>query len=192
MAMSDAILMDAQAPARSLDAEGRLRAMVDQHFDFIWRSLRALGVPSWSVDDAAQHVFWVASQKLDAIEQGRERAFLFGTAMGVAANARRSSTRSREVPYEAAIAARADDAPNALELLERKQERELLDRALESMPDDLRAVFVLFVLEGATTPEISELLGLAPGTVASRLRRAREAFHKIAKRLQAGAGGGLP
>src|SRR5437868_4819473 len=78
------------------DRDTRLRAMVDAHFEFIWRSLRGLGVPSGNVDDAAQQVFWIAAQKLDVIATGSERAFLFSTARGVAANARRARARSRE------------------------------------------------------------------------------------------------
>lgn len=41
--------------------------MVDAYFDFIWRSLRGLGVPAGAADDAAQHVFLIAYQKLDEI-----------------------------------------------------------------------------------------------------------------------------
>ncbi len=175
------------APAAPLSGvtEKRFRAVVEAHFDFIWRSLRGLGVPSHSVDDAAQHVFWVASQKLDSIASGSERAFLFGTALGVSANARRAFARIREVSDGEALDRQPDEAPNAEMLVEMKQERALLDRVLEAMPDDLRAVFVLFVLEGTTAPEISELLGIPAGTVASRLRRARQAFHDNAKRIQA-------
>jgi RNA polymerase sigma-70 factor, ECF subfamily len=44
-------------------------------------------------------------------------------------------------------------------------------------------VFVLFELEEMTGLEIAHVLKLAPGTVASRLRRAREAFHDGVKRL---------
>jgi RNA polymerase sigma-70 factor (ECF subfamily) len=55
-------------------------------------------VPSDDVDDCAQQVFWVAARKLDDIEGDSERAFLFGTAMRVASDARRSRTRRREVP----------------------------------------------------------------------------------------------
>jgi RNA polymerase sigma-70 factor (ECF subfamily) len=172
------------APSRP-DAATRFRSLVDAEFGFIWRSLRGLGIPANAVDDAAQHVFWIAAQKLDAIALGSERAFLFSTALGVSANARRALKRNREVPDEEALGAQADDAPDAEALVAMKEERALLDRVLGLMPDDLRAVFLLFVLEGTTTPEISELLGLPPGTVASRLRRAREAFHDIAKRIQA-------
>jgi RNA polymerase sigma-70 factor (ECF subfamily) len=50
---------------------------------------------------------------------------------------------------------------------------------LEQLPLDLRAVFVLFELEGMTSPEIAELSGVPLGTVASRLRRAREHFREL-------------
>lgn len=171
------------APPRP-DAAKRFRSLVDAEFGFIWRSLRGLGIPAHSVDDAAQHVFWIAAQKLDAIAVGSERAFLFSTALGVSANARRALKRSREVPDEGLLGAQLDETPDAEALVAMKEERALLDRVLDGMPDELRTVFVLFVLEGTTTPEIAGLLGLPPGTVASRLRRARETFHELARRLQ--------
>jgi len=43
--------------------------------------------------------------------------------------------------------------------------------------------FVLFELEEMTMASIAEVLGLAPGTVASRLRRARATFESAAGRL---------
>jgi len=187
----DALSEVAPAPAVSAtapvcpDAARRFRSLVDAEFGFIWRSLRGLGIPAHSVDDAAQHVFWIAAQKLDVIAVGSERAFLFSTALGVSANARRALKRRREVPDEDTLGAQLDETPDAEALVAMKEERALLDRVLDLMPDDLRTVFVLFVLEGTTTPEISQLLGLPSGTVASRLRRAREAFHDLAKRIQA-------
>ncbi|MGH7434309.1 MAG: RNA polymerase sigma factor [Polyangiaceae bacterium] len=178
---------DPPAPAAAVDPGRalRFRALVDANFDFIWRSLRGLGVPAHSVDDAVQHVFLVASQKLDSIAEGSERAFLYGTASGVAANARRSRARSREVLDESGLSRRADDALDGEQLVEMNERRALLDRALGGMGDDLREVFVLFVLEGMETPHIAQMLGVPRGTVASRLRRAREEFHSISKRLAA-------
>ncbi|WP_437570277.1 RNA polymerase sigma factor [Sorangium sp. So ce542] len=170
----------------------RYRALVDAHFDFIWRSLRGLGVPAGSADDAAQHVFLIAYQKLGEIAPGRERSFLFGTALGVAANARRAGARRRELCDDEATAVAADGAPNPEQLMEMKQARALLDEVLDAMEEDLRVVFVLFELEGVPTEEIAAMLALAKGTVASRLRRAREEFRAIARRVQARAlhGGG--
>jgi len=158
--------------------------MVETHADFVWRSLRRLGVPPGHVDDATQQVFLVAQAKRDRILPGRERGFLFGIAMNVAAHAVRSMCRRREV--DASLAAELPDPrplPDAM--LDHERARALLDEALAAMPLDLRTVFVLFELEEMTTPEIAETLAVAPGTVASRLRRAREEFQAAAQRLRA-------
>jgi RNA polymerase sigma-70 factor (ECF subfamily) len=48
-------------------------------------------------------------------------------------------------------------------------------------------VFALYELEELTMAEIASILDLPEGTVASRLRRAREEFRTIAKRFERGA-----
>lgn len=166
------------APAEA----ARFRQMVDSHFDFIWRSLRGLGVPSGSIDDAAQQVFLTASQKLSSITAGSERSFLFATARGVAANARRAQQRNRELPGDELLATHADHGPDPEEIASTREVRRILDRILDGLSEELREVFVLFELEGQTSSEISELLGIPMGTVASRLRRAREDFQSAARR----------
>jgi RNA polymerase sigma-70 factor (ECF subfamily) len=183
-------VVSAPEPRRALSREEatRFRSMVDGHFDFIWRSLRGLGVPSAMIDDAAQQVFWTASQKLDAIVAGSERSFLFATARGVAANARRARLRNRELPDEDAVASYVDRSPDPEEVAASRQARRVLDRILDGLSEDLRAVFILYELEGQTMAEIATLLETPPGTVASRLRRAREDFQTAARRHQ-GSGG---
>jgi RNA polymerase sigma-70 factor (ECF subfamily) len=52
------------------------------------------------------------------------------------------------------------------------------------MESELVTVFILFELEGMSTPEIAQLLEIPVGTVASRLRRARAAFKTGAARLE--------
>src|ERR1043166_8592232 len=74
-----------------------LRQVVAQHFDFLWRSLRRLGVPAASVDDAAQRVFLVAARKLGAVAPERTRAYLFAIALRIAAEDRRARRRRPEV-----------------------------------------------------------------------------------------------
>src|SRR3954451_12676562 len=74
----------------------RVREMVEDHYDSVWRALRGLGVPDAGLDDAAQQVFALAFRKIGAITPGSERPFLFRLAAGIASNARRSLRRSRE------------------------------------------------------------------------------------------------
>lgn len=174
------------APA-SGPAPARIRALVTEQFGFVWRSLVRLGVPRPDAEDAVQQVFIVASQRIADIEPGRERAFLFGTALRIASRARRSVQRRREVLDEEP-AERVDPAPTADEQIDRARARAELDAILDGMPIELRAVFVLFELEQVTMAEIATMLDLPPGTVASRLRRAREQFQAAAKRHVARGG----
>lgn len=153
----------------------RLAAMFERYLPFVWRSLRRLGVSDAGVDDAAQEVFMIAARRLDSIAADKEQSFLFGVALRIAADARRKHARRREAPLDSAPEPTAATA-QADEALERHRARELLDRLVAELPDDTRPVFLLYELEGLTMAEIATFLDLAPGTVASRLRRGREDF----------------
>jgi RNA polymerase sigma-70 factor (ECF subfamily) len=163
----------------------RITALVGNQYDFVWRTLRRLGLGEADADDAAQQVFLTASRKIDAIRLGSERSFLFQTALRVASDTRRAARRRREDQLVDEIDLPAS-TPSTDELVELHRARAELDRILDAMPLDLRAVFVLFELEQATMAETAKLLDLPAGTVASRLRRAREAFHAGVKRLDQG------
>ncbi len=177
---------DRSAPDRSAPdrvAALRLREMVDEHFDFVWRYARRLGLAPADADDATQQVFVVAARKLDDIEVGRERAFLCASAIRVVHTARRTFARRREV-LEAEPPDIEDPAPSPERALDQRRARDMLDEILDEMVVDLRTVFVLVELEELTTVETADLLGLPRGTVASRLRRAREAFRSAARKRQ--------
>jgi RNA polymerase sigma-70 factor (ECF subfamily) len=162
--------------------EKRWRAIVKDHVDFTWRALRRLGVLEADLADAAQQVFLVMARKLALVREGSERAFLFQTAVRVASDSRRSRSRRREVP-DALLASHADERPGPDQDLEARLRRAQLDRILDMMPMELRAVFVLSELEELTMAQIAEMMSTPPGTVASRLRRARAAFSEHVAQL---------
>ena len=162
----------------------RIAGLVRQHYAFVWRLLRRLGLREGDADDAAQQVFLVAVDRLEGVEPARERPFLYGVALHVGARARRSQQRRREEPLDAAGEGESHE-PSAEQLLERRQAREALDALLGEMPEELRVVFVLYELEELSTPQIAELCQLPLGTAASRLRRAREDFEERVARLEA-------
>lgn len=156
--------------------EDRLRRMFLENFRLIWRLVRRLGLPETAADDAAQQVFLIAAERLDDIVQGSERAFAFGTALRVARTAQRKL--GREAPTDASDLERSP-LPSPDDLADQKRARDMLDAVLERMPEDLRTTFILFELEGLKTREIAEVASIPLGTVASRLRRARELFHVL-------------
>jgi RNA polymerase sigma-70 factor (ECF subfamily) len=168
------------APVTTLGAsEGRLRQIVLLHFEMLWRFLRRLGIPDHDTDDAVQEVVLVLARKLDSVQVGSERAFVLSTAVRVASTFRRAARNRREVDDTALVAMQCPGLdPEAL--TEKRRLRAVLDRVLNELPLDLRAVFVLYELEELTMAEIAVTLDLPPGTVASRLRRSRELFEALA------------
>jgi RNA polymerase sigma-70 factor (ECF subfamily) len=153
-------------------------ALVAQELGWVWRLLRRIGLSTDDADDPAQQVFFVAAQKLDQLQPGKARSFLYGTALRVAANARRAIKRRRALHDEAAL----EGVPRPMaqdELLERQRARALVDELLAELSSDLRRVLVLAEIEQLSAPQIAELEGIPLGTVASRLRRARSRFYAL-------------
>lgn len=184
LALSERVDLDEGPAAKErpfLIEASRLRAMQEEHFEFLWRSLRRLGVPESDVDDAVQQVFLVAARK--PIQPGAERSFLFATALRVASHARRTLRRRRESGDE--VPEQTDATPSPEDLVDQHRARVLLDEVLEALPLDVRAVFILFELEELTVVEIAAMLDLPQGTAASRLRRGRELFHQTVARVRA-------
>jgi RNA polymerase sigma-70 factor (ECF subfamily) len=158
-------------------------ALVRAEFEWVWRVLRRIGLSPADAEDATQQVFIVAARRFDELRVQRPRPFLYAVAIRVAANALRTLRRRREEPSEL-LAARAAHEPASDELVEQRRARALLDELLGKLPEELRRVLVLAEIEQLTAEQIAELEALPSGTVRSRLRRARAAFHDLLERQQ--------
>ena len=167
------------ACARSQADEGRLTRVVSEHFDVLWRFLRRLGIPEADVDDAVQEVILVLARKLEHVHPGAERSFVLNIALRVASGMRRQAKRRNEVD-ESSLADMPSQAPDPEASADSARLRVLLNRVLRALPVELSAVLVLYELEDFTMAEIARALDLPPGTVASRLRRARATFEALA------------
>lgn len=169
-------------------SHARLSRVLREQYDFVWRSLRRLGVPASDAEDVTQETFMTLSRRLGDVTPGSERAFLYRTAVNHAAHAHRSRARRRETPE-----AELDEAPSSArtpeDLLAGARARALCHELLDELNLDQRAVFVLFELEEMTMAEIAQVLELPMGTVASRLRRGRETFSARLKERMKGSGG---
>jgi len=165
------------------------RAVYEEHFDFVWRSLRRLGVREADVPDALQEVFLVVFRRLGEFE-GRARltTWLFRICMRVARDRQRLAYNRRETQDEQAIEGCLDESIDAGQQAERREDLASLEAALARLDLDQRAVFVLFELEGLSGDEIAEALQIPLGTVYSRLRLGREAFRKNFQRVRGASG----
>jgi RNA polymerase sigma-70 factor (ECF subfamily) len=159
---------------------GRLRQLVDEHLDFVWRSLRRLGVREADCDDGCQRVWLVVSKKHSDIAPGKERSFIFSVAVRIASEMRRRDARHNQWDaLDTTMGEPNGDRDSSPERsLEQKRAVVLLDALLDILSDEQRTVFVMFELEGFSSVEIAHELGLSRGTVASRLRLARDAFER--------------
>ncbi|HEY3664544.1 MAG TPA: sigma-70 family RNA polymerase sigma factor [Polyangiaceae bacterium] len=160
--------------------------MVENYFETVWRTLRRLGVPEASLEDSAQEVFLVASRRLDEITRGDDRGYLLEVALRIAAQTRRvRSKESRELLVDGQVLDATSlgttlGAPDAA--LEQKRALALLAAVLEKMSHELREAFILFEFEELSAPEVASVLEVPVGTVASRVRRAREQLRRALSR----------
>lgn len=164
------------------ERDTRLRAMVDRYLDFVARVLRNAGTPEAEVDDDVQRTFIAVANRLDDVRPDAEKSFLLQTALRMAAHARRTLARRREV-HDSDAQLRIQGPLSPEQMLDQKRSRELLDEVLEQMTVELRTVFVLYELEELSMTEIAAALRIPQGTVASRLRRARADFRDRVRAL---------
>lgn len=171
--------------AAALDGSARVRQLVHLHLDAVCRTARRVGVRAGDLEDVVQDVMLVVVRRLADIEPGKERAFLVGTTVRVAANRRRRRQRHPEDPSDCLdasvgewLSASVGRAPGEASV-ETARQLALLHAALEQMTEAQRAAFVAFELEELTAREIGEQLGLTEGTIVSRVRRAREVLWRV-------------
>jgi len=145
-----------------------------RHFDFVWRTLRSLGVPESGVDDAVQDVFISVHRRLPEFE-GRSKleTWIYSIAYHTAQNHRRSARRREALPLDADIVSRE---PGPGEQLAAARAGRFVLAFLERLAPERRDVFVLCVLEELSAPDVAEILHVNVNTVYSRLRLARQQF----------------
>lgn len=77
--------------------------------------------------------------------------------------------QEREIP---------DESGDPESLAEQQERQRLVQQAIGRLPEDYRAIIVLYDLRGLSYQQISQVLGVPLGTVKSRLNRARQALRE--------------
>jgi RNA polymerase sigma-70 factor, ECF subfamily len=150
-------------------------AVYEAEIDFVWRTLRLLGVPREQVEDAAQEAFGVIARQLPSFA-GRSalRTWVYAIVHKVAANQRRGHRR-KQAPLEPlgeravmSLDAGPDVVAEALEAARR------IEAFCAGLDESWRGVFVLVLLEDVPAPQVAEVLSLPLNTVYSRVRTLRQ------------------
>jgi RNA polymerase sigma-70 factor, ECF subfamily len=170
----------ALAPAFARTVAPVFDAIYEEHFDFVWRMARRLGVSESSADDVVQDTFVVLHRRLPEYDgETPIRRWLVGILSRVVSDHRRRFRRKDAacVPHpEESERALASSAPPPSAEAEQSEAVRLLDALLAEIDEDKRDVLVLAQLEELTVPEIAELLGANVNTIYARLRAARRDF----------------
>ena len=122
--------------------------------------------------DIVQDSFIKAYQALDRFEPGRPfYPWLSRIATNLAINYIKRQGRQTSLDNE--VIERASSDPGPLEKLENMETGRRFQAALQELPEVYRVAFVLRTFEDMSYDEIANKLGISPGTVDSRLYRAR-------------------
>ena len=145
-------------------------------FNVALRLLRDVGL----AEDATQDTFIRAWQNIGTFQTGSVRSWLYQIATNRSYDMLRASARRPAGSLEAETVeiepiwtsgGQGDEAPDAHTL--RRELSIYLERALTALPEDQRMVVLLVDVQGLDYHEVAEALGIALGTVKSRLSRAR-------------------
>ena len=164
--------LEASWPAEGARTSVELRVIFEEHFDYIWNTLRRLGVRQGNLEDVTHDVLLAVHRRLAHYDPSRPlRPWLFAFGFREASDYRRKARHRREVLDDAD---QVDGAPLADERLEASETRALVRTALNTLDLDHRAVFILHDLDDCPVPEIAATLRIPLNTAYSRLRdRAR-------------------
>lgn len=169
-------------PAAELSAEADECTTPEQaferHFSMVWRSLRRLGVPASTLDDAAQDVFLVLHRRwLDFQHQSSLKTWIYGILLRVASDHKRRARRER-ARWSPELSEVESTAEQPDRLYQQREASRLLHEALSQLDDKERQVLVFVDLEEGSVVDAAEALGINLNTAYSRLRRGRQSFEK--------------
>jgi RNA polymerase sigma-70 factor (ECF subfamily) len=182
--LDQSIPVASRGPADAATPEPKvtLRELFEVHASYVWNTLRRLGVPDRDLEDLTHDVFVQLQRHLGEYDLSRPvRPWLFGFAFRIASQDRRRAHHRREVQGDAIG---IDPTARPDEQLAAEQDRRLVLAALDGMPPERRAVFVLHEIDGLPMGEIAGALGIPVNTAYSRLRVARTEFAASVRRLR--------
>jgi len=177
MSRSNESSVEQVEPKAAPAAAARITEIFSEHAEFVWRSLRRLGVPAADVDDALQEVFLVVHRRIEEyIERGFMRAWLFSISRQISSHYHRGVKRTEERHRGLVMSA---TAPDLEEIVALREAERVVNAFMDELDESQRLVFFLSDLEGLTAPEIAAALDVNVNTIYGRLRKARKRFERV-------------
>jgi len=168
--------MSTDAELYSAWAEGDTAAattLVQRHIAQVGRFFSNKVADPMDTEDLVGRTFEICAQKLGSFRgDSRFRTYLFGIAHNVLRDYVKKRSRQPDLDFEVTMI--KDIGPSPSVIIAERKEQTLLLEAMRSIPVAYQVALELAFFEEMTQAEISELLGVPPGTVASRIRRGKQ------------------
>jgi len=179
--LADGAPRTSEAGSLSPELRQAISSLYTKHHPFVWRNARRLGCTDEWVDDAVHEVFFVVARRWSEF-QGRanERTWLFAITFRVVQRLRRNRATQRSGLQRYTEERSAAATSTAVQ----HESAEYLRYLLTLLPEPQQLVLILVDLEGFTSTEVAETLGIPIGTVHSRLRMAKQQLARIVAREQ--------
>ncbi|MBN2340325.1 MAG: sigma-70 family RNA polymerase sigma factor [Deltaproteobacteria bacterium] len=159
-----------EVKAADADYSRSFVAVYRDHFEFVWRTVRSLGVPPELVDDATQEVFIIVHRKLSGfVPDAPIRNWIFGIVRRVAKDFRRAKNR-RGVAVPVDESKLGADTRDPYIKATQNQALRLVMSFADTQEEEWRAIFILSELEQMSGPEIGKVMNMNVNTVYTRLR----------------------
>ena len=161
--------------------EGAFADLMREYYRFVYTIVIRIVDNPHDVEEVVQDTFLNAYQGLAQLEDSAKfKSWLAEIARNCArqwVRKRRINTVSLDEVNEQVL--QAQDSPDAL--LERQEQRELIRRTMETLPQKDRDIARAFYLEGASYNELTSTHGLSDKAISFRLSRAKQ---QLSKRLR--------
>ncbi|MBY3048421.1 RNA polymerase sigma factor [Rhizobium laguerreae] len=193
------ILSDADlVPLAKMGDEPAVRTIVQRHNQRLFRTARAIIRNDAEAEDVVQAAYVKAFTNLATFRGDAQLStwltrITLNEALG-RVRARKNTTELGEIDMQTmAPGGEVLQFPSSLSAtdpeteLARSQARQLLENAVDELPDDFRAMFVLRDVEGMSTDEAASYLGIRPETAKTRLHRARKMMRQSIEKQLSGA-----
>lgn len=163
--------------------EAAVRAIMQAHNRRLYRVARSVVRDDGDAEDVLQEAYFrafsalaefrgdsslatwltriVLNEALQRVRRRTERPVLEANALPPA--------EAQVIPFPLS----GNQAPDPERAMAQRQLCQLLERAIDELPDEFRTVLVARIIEGMSIEETADLLGIRPETVKTRLHRAR-------------------
>jgi RNA polymerase sigma factor (sigma-70 family) len=164
-----------ETPLQGADERERFEQALLPHLDAAYNLARWLTRDDHDAADLVQAAYLRALKFFGGFRGTNSRAWLLTIVRNTCYTwLDRKRTRGPETAFDEEIHGLESTATDPEKRVLREEDEQLVRRAVEELPVDLREVVVLRELEGMSYKEIAAIAGIPMGTVMSRLARARE------------------